>query len=93
MSDYTELLENLAEQQNRKAEAMKDQFKGWSTPMLEARIQILEGWDTIVAATYGDANYQPLVYGASPYINGEDTGVDNHWDIAREIQRRDKAGQ
>jgi hypothetical protein len=93
MSDYTELLKNLSEQQAAKAEALKDQFTGWSTPMLQARIQILEGWETIVAATWGDANYQPLVYGAAPYLDVEDTALDNVWDIEREITRRDKAGE
>jgi hypothetical protein len=89
------LLAQIAERQEEKAEALQDTFRGWSTPMLQARISILEGWHTIEALTHGDANYNTISYGSAPYINNDDEqwGLDNVWDIQREIARRDKAGQ
>lgn len=91
-STVEEILANVKKQQEAKAERMKDQFKGWTTPMLQARVAMLEGWREISAATWGEADYNPASYGPAPYINSEDEvyGLDNTWDIEREMQRRDR---
>lgn len=93
--DITVLLDRIKEQQERKADLMQDAFRGWSIDMLQARIAILDAWRTIEAATHGDCNYNTIAYGPAPYINNDDemSGLDNVWDIEREIQRRERAGK
>jgi hypothetical protein len=93
--EITELLARIKEQQEAKADAMRDAFRGWSIPMLQARVQMLDAWHLIEQATYGDCNYNTISYGPAPYIHHDDeqTGLDNVWDIEREIQRRERAGK
>jgi hypothetical protein len=93
--DITVLLARIKEQQEAKADALRDTFRGWSIPMLQARIVMLDAWHIIEVETHGDANYNTISYGPAPYINNDDTlrGLDNVWDIEREIQRRERAGK
>lgn len=93
--DITVLLARIKEQQEAKADALRDTFRGYSIPMLQARIAMLDAWHIIEVETQGDANYNTISYGPAPYINNDDTlhGLDNVWDIEREIQRRERAGK
>jgi hypothetical protein len=56
--DITVLLARIKEQQEAKADALRDTFRGWSIPMLQARIVMLDAWGTIEVATHGRRELQ-----------------------------------
>jgi hypothetical protein len=77
------------------AERVKHFFVGWTSEMLEQRMNVLEEWSLLEGRTWGDCNYFPNRYGEAPYVDGgdPDNPLNNVWSIEREIARRERAGE
>jgi hypothetical protein len=77
------------------AEQMQGWFVGWTSAMLEARVNRLEEWSLLEVRTQGDCNYFPDRYGEAPYVDGgdPDNPLNSIWGIDRELARRDRDGE